>query len=336
MGAGIFGLCCAFACARRGAHVQVIDPRGVAAGSSGGPVGALSPHTPENWNPKKQFQLDSLLLAPGFWAEIAALSGLPTGYGQIGRLQPIETARGLELAHARAESAKELWAGVAEWRVTDMPGGFAPPSATGLYVHDTLSARIDPKRACQSLAAAIAALGGRVATGGEPSGSVIWATGHEGLAQLSHSFGRPMGNGVKGQALRLGFDAGAAPQIYADGLYLVPHEDGSLAVGSTSERDFDAPGTTDDALEALYARALKLCPVLADAPVIARWAGVRPRAKSRAPMLGPWPDRPGHFIANGGFKIGFGMAPLVAEVMADLVLTGNNAIPKGFRVEDNL
>ena len=23
---------------------------------------------------------------------------------------------------------------------------------------------------------------------------------------------------------------------------------------------------------------------------------------------GAWPDRPGHFIANGGFKIGFGMA----------------------------
>ena len=35
-----------------------------------------------------------------------------------------------------------------------------------------------------------------------------------------------------------------------------------------------------------------------------RWAGLRPRARSRAPMLGAWPGRPGHFIANGGFKIG--------------------------------
>ena len=70
--------------------------------------------------------------------------------------------------------------------------------------------------------------------------------------------------------------------------------------------------------------------------VLDRWAGVRPRARSRAPMLGAWPGRPGHFVANGGFKIGFGMAPKVAEVMADLVLAGRDAIPEGFRVEDNL
>jgi glycine/D-amino acid oxidase-like deaminating enzyme len=53
-------------------------------------------------------------------------------------------------------------------------------------------------------------------------------------------------------------------------------------------------------------------------------------------MLGPWPSRPGHYIANGGFKIGFGMAPKVAEVMAELVLEDKDGIPQGFRVEDNL
>ena len=63
---------------------------------------------------------------------------------------------------------------------------------------------------------------------------------------------------------------------------------------------------------------------------------MRPRSRSRAPMLGAWPDRPGHFIANGGFKIGFGMAPKVAEVICDLVLEGVDIIPEGFRVEDNL
>jgi glycine/D-amino acid oxidase-like deaminating enzyme len=50
-------------------------------------------------------------------------------------------------------------------------------------------------------------------------------------------------------------------------------------------------------------------------------------------MLGEWPGRPGQFIANGGFKIGFGMAPKVAEVMADLVLEGRDAIPAAFRPE---
>ena len=41
-GAGVFGLSVAWACARRGAKVRVIDPFGPAAGASGGIVGALA------------------------------------------------------------------------------------------------------------------------------------------------------------------------------------------------------------------------------------------------------------------------------------------------------
>ena len=62
-GAGIFGLSIAWSCQSRGARVQVIDPSGPGAGASGGIVGALAPHVPENWNDKKAFQLDSLLMA---------------------------------------------------------------------------------------------------------------------------------------------------------------------------------------------------------------------------------------------------------------------------------
>ena len=53
-------------------------------------------------------------------------------------------------------------------------------------------------------------------------------------------------------------------------------------------------------------------------------------------MLGAYPNRTGHYIANGGFKIGFGMAPKIAQVMADLLLENIDTIPEGFRVEDNL
>ncbi|MFN3605983.1 MAG: FAD-dependent oxidoreductase, partial [Cypionkella sp.] len=44
------------------------------------------------------------------------------------------------------------------------------------------------------------------------------------------------------------------------------------------------------------------------------------------------PRRAGHFVANGGFKIGFGMAPKIAEVMVDLVLSGHDTIPAEFRI----
>lgn len=119
-------------------------------------------------------------------------------------------------------------------------------------------------------------------------------------------------------------------------MHVIPHGDGTVAVGSTSEREYDSPDRPDALLDEVIARARAAVPALATAPVITRWAGLRPRSRSRAPMLGPWPDKAGHFIANGGFKIGFGMAPKVAEVMADLMLEGIDRIPEGFGVADNL
>ena len=116
----------------------------------------------------------------------------------------------------------------------------------------------------------------------------------------------------------------------------MPHGDGTVAIGSTSERSYDAPDTTDAQLDLLLERVRVACPELAEAPVLERWAGVRPRSPSRAPMLGAWPGRDGHFVLNGGFKIGFGMAPKLAELAADLLLEGEAAIPDGFRVTDNL
>ncbi|OZA12545.1 MAG: oxidoreductase, partial [Rhodobacterales bacterium 17-64-5] len=122
------------------------------------------------------------------------------------------------------------------------------------------------------------------------------------------------------------------PQVFVDGLHIVPHADGTVAIGSTSEATWTDPGP-DAALEGLLARAVKAVPALAGAKVVSRWAGIRPRASSRAPVLGAFPGRPGHYAANGGFKIGFGMAPKLAEVMADLVLDGRDSIPRDFRVE---
>ena len=213
-------------------------------------------------------------------------------------------------------------------------------------IEDTLCARLHPRQAAVALVAAIRAGGGRIELGRpmppaevfsnkRTGGAVIWATGVGGLADLSADLERPVGGAIKGQAAVLRFAARDRPQLFADGLHIVPHGDGTVAIGSTSERDFETARGTDGRLEALIDRARALCPALAAAPVLERWAGLRPRARSRAPMLGQWPGRPGHFIANGGFKIGFGMAPKVAAVLADLVLDGRDTIPQGFRVCDS-
>lgn len=338
LGAGIFGLSVAWACAQRGAKVRVIDPHGPGAGSSGGIVGALAPHVPEQWNAKKAFQLESLLMAGNFWAEVEAAAGLSAGYARLGRLQPVADAAALELAGARALSAADLWRGQAEWQVVRAYtcGEWVPHSPGGWLIHDTLTARLHPRQACAALVAALHAKGAEVVADHPAEGRVIHATGVAGLEEANARLPRTFGNGVKGQAALLALDMRDAPQLFVDTVHIVPHADGTVAIGSTSEREYDNATATDDQLDQIIARARAAVPALRDAPVIGRWAGLRPRSRSRAPVLGMHPVHTGQYIANGGFKIGFGMAPKVAQVMADLVLDGVDNIPAGFRPEASL
>lgn len=323
-GAGVFGLACAWELTRRGQPVRVHEAARIGAGASGGHVGALAPHAPENWNAKKQAQLDALISAADWWAEVARVGGTDPGYARTGRIQPVASGTEARITE-RIENARENWPDWAGLAMTDSPdAALVPASASGLWLVDRLTARISPRSAGAALAAAIRAAGGEIVEGTPaPDAPAIWATGVAGLAPFG-------GGGVKGQSALLAFAAPDQPQVFADGLHIVPHADGTVAIGSTSERDATDTGT-DDQLEALIARARALCPALADAPVLDRWAGIRPRARSRAPIVGPWPGRPAHYVANGGFKIGLAMAPAVAGMLADLILEGRDTIPEGFR-----
>lgn len=315
-----------------GRHRARHRPKRPRLGRVGGIVGALAPHVPENWNPKKQFQLESLLMAESFWRGVSDAGGRHSCYIRSGRLQPVADDHALALAQSRIETARTLWHGQASWTLRPASGSpWEPDSATGQLIHDDLSAHLHPAQACAALVGALEARGVTVDPDGASDGPTLWATGIVGLQELNKTASRPMGAGVKGQAALLQYDMVGAPQLYADGLHIVPHADGTTAIGSTSENQYDHL-QPDGKLDDIIARARLAVPALAHAPVIGRWVGVRPRARSRAPMLGAWPDRPGHYIANGGFKIGFGMAPKVAETMAALILEGDNTIPTGFEV----
>ncbi|WP_325168771.1 NAD(P)/FAD-dependent oxidoreductase [Paracoccus caeni] len=337
IGGGIFGLCCAWEMSRRGASVRVIEADRIGAGSSGGHVGALAPHAPDNWNPKKAFQLESLLMAGSFWRDVEAASGQPTGYLRAGRLQPLTDPDEAARLQARITASQDRWPTEMQLRLTDRPdAALIPDSPIGLWLVDGLTARINPRAALSALTQALRRSGAEVIEGQRPdpdalTGTTLWATGTPGLLDLTDALGRNIGKGVKGQSALLRHAAPNAPQVFADGLHIVPHQDGTVAIGSTSENEY-GDLQHDERLDEIIARARQLCPALADAPVIDRWAGARARAKSRAPLLGHWPGREGHFVANGGFKIGFGMAPKIAALMANLILTGQDAIPEGFRL----
>ena len=347
-GAGVWGLSCALACARHGWRVTVLEKDRVGAGASGGVVGAMAPHTPDRWTAKKQFQFQALETATLFWEEVEHLSGLPTGYGRIERLQPILTHKARTLALARAVCAQEVWQGRTTWTVEDAPDWIAPVCAPCGVIRDNLSARIHPAKATRALAAACQATGVTITEGVAVHGlsdsgvhtecgdkhadAVILAAGVGGFDLLAPHTARTPGAGQKGQAALLKCDLGTCAQIYADGLYIVPHSDGTVAVGSTSEDIFDHPTATDAQLDALIARAQRQVPALAGAHVLQRWAGLRPKPRKRNPMLGPVPGLDPHFVALGAFKIGFGLAAKVGETLANC-LEGTARIPDSFSIE---
>ena len=115
------------------------------------------------------------------------------------------------------------------------------------------------------------------------------------------------------------------------------HAGGFAAVGSTSENIYDDPTATDARLDEVIARARALMPALRDAPVVERWAGIRPKAIGRDPLVGPLPGHPNIIALTGGFKISFGVAHRLAVSALDRVLGRQLApLPESFTVEGQL
>jgi glycine oxidase len=169
------------------------------------------------------------------------------------------------------------------------------------------------------------------------AGRMVIAAGHESFAMIGRLIGEtlPLGSAVKGQAALLRADVpDDLPLVFQDGLYVVPHGGGLVAIGSTSEDEFDDPYGTDGRLDAVIGRARVLCPLIADATVSARWAGLRPKAAGRDPMIGRLPDVPRVVAATGGFKITLGIAHRMAEIAVGLVLgEEDGGLPDSFSVE---
>ena len=352
VGGGIFGLTTAWFCAARGMSVTIVERDRIGSGASGGIMGTLSPNVPETWSDKKQFQLDALLTAGEFWHEVENTSGIPTGYGRIGRLIPIPDERALNHAKIREADAVKLWRGHAEWNVTDgsefrhLITQSAAPSGV---IHENLSARIAPRAACASLAKALTIKGVTIREkwlvtdirpnrvtgprGNLTADEIVISAGVESFALLIPYIGADKGLGVKGQsALLSGVQLTGAPQIYADGVYIIPHDDGTVAIGSTSENSWQDAYSTDEKLDTLIAKSRAICPPLTAASVVERWANLRPRGKKPDPMLGPVPGHTGINVATGGFKIGFGIAHTCGEHVAAMLSGDTPDIPLAFLV----
>ncbi|WP_246660473.1 FAD-dependent oxidoreductase [Nitratireductor sp. XY-223] len=363
VGAGVVGLWIARLARQAGLETLVLEKRSPGAGASGGLLGALMPHMPERWNPKKQFQFEALACLGDEVRKLEDETGMTCGYRRCGRLLPLVKPHHRGLSEERSAQVQTVWHTAESgfmWRLVDAPFTDGWPDAASMphgLVHETLAARISPRRYLEALRASAAdtlieregfqrldAATGAVVTGAGrtiAAGHTIIAAGVESFTLLGAMLSRPssqLGSAVKGQAALLQADIGDdLPLIFTDGLYVVPHEDGKVAVGSTSETRFADESNTDAQLEALIDSAGTMCPRLRDAPVLERWAGVRPKAVGRDPMIGAVPGHRNATVATGGFKITFGIAHKMAACALEVALDGRcDALPESFRIETHL
>ena len=145
------------------------------------------------------------------------------------------------------------------------------------------------------------------------------------------------GEPVQGQMVRLGpppsgpAGPGAAPLwpvapdgpsgpgpsfIHGHGHYLVRRGDGTVVVGATMVRNSFDRRDDPAAIAHLVAGARRLVPALDAAVVRETWTGLRPRLRGGLPVIAR--VAPGLLIATGHFRNGILLAPITADILANL------------------
>jgi glycine oxidase len=127
---------------------------------------------------------------------------------------------------------------------------------------------------------------------------------------------------VKGQMLCL-----ASPSrnllkhvIRAPEIYLIPRSTGRILVGTTVEEAGFDKRTDIATIQRLHHAAITMVPELRNARILEDWAGLRPGTPDSLPILGAT-NTPGYYVATGHFRDGILLAPITAQVIAE-VITG--------------
>lgn len=319
IGGGVIGLSVAWRLAQRGDAVTVYDPA-PGSGASHVAAGMLAPVTEVHYGEEEllQLNLESARRYPQFVAELETVTGLPTGYHACGTLVVARDGDDLAALERLAAFQRDLGLEVTKLRAAncrELEPGLAPGVRGGLLVAG--DHQVDPRALVAALLAACRAqrvrfVAERVAD--RPDDDVIvvaagcWSAG---LADVDIPI-RP----VKGQLLRLRGKAGIERVVRGLEVYVVPRPDGEVVVGATvEERGFDTT-VTAGAVHELLRAAVELVPDINELELVEASAGLRPATPDNRPII---ERRDDVVIATGHYRNGVLLAPLTADLVAELV-----------------
>jgi len=94
---------------------------------------------------------------------------------------------------------------------------------------------------------------------------------------------------------------------------------GTLLLGSSRQSVGFDRSVSMTVVGAIAARAVRFLPALAQVPVIRSYAGLRPWSPDHLPLIGPWAQVPGFYVAAGHEGAGIGLAPVTGRLITDWI-----------------
>jgi glycine oxidase len=347
VGAGVIGLSIAWRLARRGLAVAAFDRAGAGEGTSGAATGMLA--AAAELEPGGADLLTLAIESQRAWRDfrsaLEADAGLAIDYRDHGTLVVALARDEIERLRFRYDLQQRFglttcWLGGTDVRRVEP--ALRPSVVAGIACPG--DHQVDPACVMAALRSAFEARGGHLfercpvtsldMSGGRVTGvvtsggrcratTVILATGAwtASCGLLPPAIDVPV-RPLKGQALALRPASPAlAHVVWTEQIHLAPKGDGRLIVGATMEECGFDDTVTAGGIYALLEGARRVLPSMEEMPIEKIWTGLRPTSSDDAPILDAT-AMDGLVIATGHHRNGFLLAPITAQAIEDLVMTG--------------
>jgi glycine oxidase len=103
--------------------------------------------------------------------------------------------------------------------------------------------------------------------------------------------------------------------------YLVPRADRRVLAGATVEKAGFDKNVTTEGLQYLLNSAHEIAPGLEKFEIVEKWAGLRPYAADGLPIIGPYNNFGGLYVATAHYRNGILLAPITARMLADHIIS---------------
>ena len=123
------------------------------------------------------------------------------------------------------------------------------------------------------------------------------------------------------------FESPDLPHVVRSGHhYLVPRPPGRVLVGTTAEYRGFEKAVTGEGLQSILEGVSRFAPLVRSLRFRRAWAGLRPDTADHSPILG-YSELGNLVFATGHFRNGILLAPVTAQLISELILTGSASRP---------